>query len=258
MGMICLQACENSLSTSWNCEAMRRTRISDARHVEVRLRNLQLRRQGRAVLSDVSWTIRPGHRWVLAGGNGAGKTQLLKLISGAVWPTVAGPEAAAPRRYLWRKEIFQSPFEVKDEIAYVGPERQDKYERYGWNHTVEQIVGTGLYRTDIPLDPLTAADRNRIRSLLQRLALVPLAGRGFLSLSYGERRLTLLARALAARPKLLLLDELLSGLDETNRQRALRWLQHTSRSALPWVLATHRLDDVPGVATHALDRKSVV
>jgi molybdate transport system ATP-binding protein len=50
----------------------------------------------------------------------------------------------------------------------------------------------------------------------------------------------------------LLLDELLAGLDETNHGRALRWLQHTSRANLPWVLATHRLEDVPSSATHAL------
>jgi molybdate transport system ATP-binding protein len=228
-----------------------------ARHVEVRLKHLALQRQGRVVLDDVSWTIQPGQRWVLAGGNGAGKTQLLKIISGAVWPTPArigavSASADVSRRYRWRNETFPSPFEVKEEIGYVGPERQDKYERYGWNHTVEQIVGTGLYRTDIPLDPLSVADHRRIAALLKRLAIAHLADRHFLSLSYGERRLTLLARTLASRPKLLLLDELLSGLDETNHERALRWLQLTGRSNLPWVLATHRVDDVPTSATHAL------
>jgi molybdate transport system ATP-binding protein len=231
---------------------------ADARYVEVRLKGLGLERQGRVILEDVSWTIKPGQRWVLAGGNGAGKTQLLKIIAGAVWPT---PEAAAKvqsavanssRRYHWRNETFMSPFEVKEEVGYVGPERQDKYERYGWNHTVEQIVGTGLYRTDIPLNPLTVSDRRSIAVLLQRLAIAPLAERPFLSLSYGERRLTLLARALASQPKLLLMDELLGGLDETNHDRALRWLYETKRSQMPWVLATHRVEDVPSSATHAL------
>jgi molybdate transport system ATP-binding protein len=236
---------------------MRRSGKSDSRHVEVRLKHLALARQGRVVLHDVSWRLKPGQRWVLAGGNGAGKTQLLKIIAGAVWPTPAdtkSPSAVAnsSRRYRWRGETFPSPFEVKEEIGYVGPERQDKYERYGWNHSVEQIVGTGLYRTDIPLNPLSVADRRRIAALLARLAIAPLAERPFLSLSYGERRLTLLARVLASQPKLLLLDELLSGLDETNHGRALRWLYETKRSDLPWVLATHRLEDVPASATHAL------
>jgi molybdate transport system ATP-binding protein len=228
---------------------MQRTKSADARYVEVRLANVHLERNGRTILDDVSWTIRPGERWVLAGGNGAGKTQLLKLIAGAVWPTPTGREV---RHYRWRRELWPGPFEVKEEIGYVGPERQDKYERYDWNYTVEQVVGTGLYRTDIPLNPLDPADRRRIAALLGRLAIKPLAARRFLSLSYGERRLALLARTLALRPKLLLLDELLNGLDETNQGRAMRWLEHTNRSSLPWVLATHRVEDVPASATHAL------
>jgi molybdate transport system ATP-binding protein len=236
---------------------MRRSGKADSRYVEVRLKHLALAREGRVVLHDVSWTVKPGQRWVLAGGNGAGKTQLLKIIAGAVWPTPADTKspsavASSSRTFRWRGETFPSPFEVKEEIGYVGPERQDKYERYGWNHSVEQIVGTGLYRTDIPLNPLSVADRRQIAALLARLAIEPLAARAFLSLSYGERRLTLLARVLASQPKLLLLDELLSGLDETNHGRALRWLYDTKRAALPWILATHRMEDVPASATHAL------
>jgi molybdate transport system ATP-binding protein len=217
--------------------------------VEARLKNIRLVREGRSILRNVDWMIRPGERWVLAGGNGAGKTQLLKLISGAVWPTPTGRES---RVYHWKGEDWKSPFEVQDEIAYVGPERQDKYERYGWNHSVERIVGTGLYRTDIPLDPLSDADHRKIALLLRRLSIQHLVGRPFLTLSYGERRLTLLARALAAQPKLLLLDELLNGLDTDNRTSAMRWLESTGTSKLPWVLATHRLADLPSVATHAL------
>ena len=225
----------------------RRPRV-DRQFVEARLRDVSVTRGGRPVLERVSWTIRPGERWVLAGANGAGKTQLLKLIAGAVWPT-PGRDA---RQYLWKGEVWHTPQEVQEEIGYLGPERQDKYERYGWNHTAEEVVATGLYRTDIPLDAPTAADRKRVAAMLRRLRIDPLGLRRFLTLSYGERRLTLLARALVSGPKLLLLDELLNGLDEANRERALRWLQSTARSRLPWVLSTHRAEDVPSSATHAL------
>ena len=228
---------------------MNRTKTPGALYVEVELRSVRLVRNGRVILRDVDWRVRPGERWVLAGGNGAGKTQLMKLVAGSVWPTPTGRER---RSYRWHGETFSTPFEVKDEIGYLGPERQDKYARYGWNHTVEQIVGTGLHRTDIPLDALSTGDRKRVAALLSRLGIVGLAQRRFLSLSYGERRLTLLARTLASGAKLLLLDELLNGLDETNRARALRWLQHTTRSRLPWVLTTHRVEDVPACVTHVL------
>jgi molybdate transport system ATP-binding protein len=229
--------------------SMRRVNAADSRYVDVELKRLRLERGGRVVLRDVGWRIRPGERWVLAGANGAGKTQLLKLLSGAVWPTPTGREQ---RKYRWRAELWETPYEVQDEIGYLGAERQDKYERYGWNHPVRQIVATGLYRTDIPLDPLRVSDRKKISRVLESLGIEHLADRGFLTLSYGERRLTLLARVLASRAKLLLLDELLNGLDTTNRERALRWLNRTARSRLPWVLATHRADDVPASATHAL------
>lgn len=235
---------------------MRRAAGLAARYVEVHLRQVQLSRGERLILDGIDWTIRPGQRWMLAGGNGAGKTQLLKLVSGAVWPTSATPahpkHTRGMRCYLWRGETFDSPHGVQEEIGYIGPERQDKYERYGWNHTVEQVVGTGLYRTDIPLDRLEAKDVRSIGQLLRRLGIAALAQRRFLSLSYGERRLTLLARTLASRPGLLLLDELLSGLDTVHHARTLRWLAGTARSQLPWVLATHRLEDVPAGATHAL------
>lgn len=224
------------------------TTATDGRFVEARLRDVGLTRGGRCVLDGISWTIRPGERWVLAGANGAGKTQLLKLIAGAVWPT-PGRDL---RRYLWKGEVWCTPQEVREEIGYLGPERQDKYERYGWNHTAAEVAATGLYRTDIPLDAPDETGRRRVMAMLRRLRIEPLGPRRFLTLSYGERRLTLLARTLLARPKLLLLDELLNGLDDANRERALRWLAGTARSRLPWVLSTHRAEDLPSSATHAL------
>ena len=221
---------------------------ADPRYLEVRLSHADLRRNGRRVLRDLTLRIRAGEHWVLAGGNGAGKTQLLKLIAGAVWPE---PARRAVRRYARGRQAWTAPAEVLEDIAYVGAERQDKYQRYGWDMSVERIVGTGVHRTDIPLAALSAADRRRVQRALRALGIAHLAARPFLSLSYGERRVALLARALASRPRLLLLDEVLNGLDAVNRTRVLGWLARRARR-LPWVLATHRLEDVPRGANRAL------
>jgi molybdate transport system ATP-binding protein len=229
--------------------ADRRRAARSARHIEVRLQALDLHRDGRPVLHDVHWRVAPGQRWVVVGANGAGKTQLLKLLAGAVWPD---PAPRPVRRYRWQGAWQDSPFGLLEEIAYVGPERQDRYERYGWNFTAQQVVGTGLTRSDIPQGPLSAAQGRRALALLRRLDVRRLARRRFLSLSFGERRLVLLARALASAPRLLLLDELFAGLDSAHRGRVLRWLDGTARSALPWVLTSHRLEEVPASATHLL------
>ncbi len=218
-------------------------------YLEVRLQRVEVARGERTVLRDIDWHIRPGERWVLVGANGAGKTQLLKLIAGAVWPV---PQRRPLRRYRWGRQVRTTPYEAQDEIAYVGPERQDRYERYGWNHTVERVIGTGIHRTDIPLHELTDAHRATIAALAGRLDITHLLPRRFLTLSYGERRLVLLARAVATRPRLLLMDELLNGLDGARHANALAFLAATRRSRLPWILSVHRPQDVPASATHAL------
>ncbi len=218
-------------------------------YMEVRLQRIHVSRGERGVLRDIDWHIKPGQHWALIGANGAGKTQLLKLVAGAVWPV---PERRPVRRYRWGREVRTTPYEAQDEIAYVGPERQDRYERYGWNHSVLQVIGTGIHRTDIPLHELSAANQRTIGALARRLEITPLLSRRFLTLSYGERRLVLLARALASRPRLLLMDELLNGLDAARHANALRFLGATRRSHLPWILSVHRPQDVPASATHAL------
>ena len=220
-----------------------------SRYLDISLQRVDLRFGSVPVLRGIDWRIRPGERWVLAGANGAGKTQLLKLLAGDVWPTPTGCEQ---RLYRWHGEHYDQPEGVKDEIAYIGPERQDRYERYEWNHPVTQIVGTGIHRSDIPLAPLSVAQQRSVAALLARLRIAHLAQRRMLTLSYGERRLVLLARALAAQPALLLLDEVTNGLDDGHRERLLRFIAGTTRSALPWVYTTHRAEDIPTAANRLL------
>jgi len=213
----------------------------------VNLAHIELVRDGRRIFRDLHWNIGPGERWVLLGENGAGKTQLLKMLAGDVWPQ---PGKLVQRVYKLGREQYTEPLGVREEIAYLGAERQDRYQHYQWNHRVLAVVGTGLQRTDIPLARLRAEERRALQALLQRCGIALLAQRHFLSLSYGERRLVLLARAMAWRPRLLLLDEPLNGLDAENRQRFLKSLRALQDKRLPWVYATHRLDEIPAGATH--------
>ena len=220
-----------------------------ARTLAIELERIDLDRGDRRILRDISWRIRPGQRWALLGPNGSGKTQLLKLIAGDVWPT---PTRRGRRAYVIDGERQYEPLGVKEAIAYVGAERQDKYERYEWNLPVAELVGTGVHRTDIVLEPLSLRQRQQVRRLLRRFGLDSLARRKFLTLSYGERRLALIARALAMRPRALLLDEVFNGLDAERRRLLMRYLDSSRRSRMPWVLAAHRSEDLPRSVTHVL------
>jgi molybdate transport system ATP-binding protein len=216
------------------------------RALELRLRHVSLSRDGRRILRSIDWHIRPGERWALIGANGAGKTQLLKLLAGDVWPT---PTRRARREYWLDGERVELS-EVKGDIAYVGAERQDKYERYGWNLTVEQVIATGVHASDLPLEALTPAEQRSVAALVRRFGLAKLRRRRILTLSYGERRRVLIARAFALRPRLLLLDEVFNGLDSVHRRRLHTVLDGLARSRVPWVISAHRADDLPKRATH--------
>jgi molybdate transport system ATP-binding protein len=207
---------------------------------------------GRAVLDNVNFCLRAGERWALIGPNGSGKTLLLKLLRGDMWPTPTGREY---REYFFDGEVSEQPFGVKERIAYVGPERQDKYVRYEWNHSVTQVVTTGLFDEDIPRTQPAARQRRRVANLLRQFGLWSLRRRGFLTLSYGQRRRTLVARAFASQPQVLLLDEVFNGLDATSARILRKVLQRTRGVGSTWILTTHREHDVPSNVTHAARMK---
>jgi molybdate transport system ATP-binding protein len=215
--------------------------------LSLQLHAASVRRGDKWVLRGVSWDLRPGERWALIGDNGAGKTQLLKLLSGDVWPTPGAPGAAhgMPRRVY---RVGRRPLDLIDakrRVAYVGAEQQDKYARYGWNLAVRDLVATGLHGTDLKLLPVTATQAARVAATLRSSGLQRLASRSFLSLSYGQKRLALLARALVQQPDWLLLDELYNGLDGRFRGRIDAVLDAAARRGQAWVATAHRAADVP-------------
>ena len=210
--------------------------------IGVTLEQVELELGGRTVLGPLDLSLPAGSHTLLLGANGAGKTQLLKLLGGERWPT---PTARQRRAYLGRGGVDLELSELLPRIAYLGGERQDKYLRYEWNFSVQRVIGTGCHGGDRPLVSLSAAQRRRVRNLLLRLGLWPLRRRRFLTLSYGERRRVLLARALAAQPRLLLLDEPFNGLDSASRALLSRELARLASTGLTMVLAAHRLEDAP-------------
>ncbi|GFE79484.1 molybdate ABC transporter ATP-binding protein ModF [Steroidobacter agaridevorans] len=187
-------------------------------------------------LDEVSFTLRKGERWALIGANGSGKTLLLKMLRGEVWPTPTGRQRRTASL-------------AKEQIAYVGPERQDKYVRYDWNLTVTQVVTTGLFDEDIPLTQPTHAQKERVARVLKRFGLWGLRQRRILTLSYGQRRLALVARLFAGNAAVLLLDEVFNGLDVRAKEKLKKALEQP-RGGHDWVITSHRPKELPKNVTH--------
>ncbi len=199
------------------------------------------------VFDHFSWTIRRGERWLLTGPNGSGKSTLIALLNGDHLQAYANDI----RLFGRRRGSGESIWEIKRRIGWVSPELHLTMDPA---QTVLETVLSGFLDSPFSLCADTPARRRRALALLRRLGLGTRADDAFGTLSGGEQRFALLARALVKNPPLLVLDEPCQNLDAAHRATFLRLLDRilraTPRTTL--VYTTHLADAVPGCITHRL------
>ncbi len=194
------------------------------------------------VLRDVTLTLRAGDRWAVIGANGSGKSTLLRLLRGDQWL-----DPRLPGRRLFHGpdgEPQVSPIGVRERMALVGPEAQDEYARADLDLPVEAVIRSGLDGERYPVWPATPARTALVERAAAALGVGGLLRRRFLSLSRGEARRVLVARALAAGPEVLLLDEVCDGLDPAGREALLGRLTAVAAAGVTVVTATHREEEI--------------
>ena len=212
----------------------------------VRLTDVTVRRGGATLLRDVSWTVRPGERWVVLGANGAGKTTLLQVAAGALPPTVGSVD-------LLGESLDEA--DLDDLLPRVGWASASLADRLPADERVLDVVLTASYAAvRRGVERYDDIDELRARELLLQLGCRGLVDRTFGTLSEGERKRVQLARALMTDPEVLLLDEPAAGLDLGAREALLRTLGRlTADPAAPaLVLVSHHVEEVPSGFTHAL------
>ncbi len=206
---------------------------------------VDLVRDDRLLLDQVSVTIRAGEHWALLGPNGAGKSTLLQIMATCAYPTRGQVEVLGHR--LGRVNVFS----LRPWIGHVSP-----HHRVDPHRTVREVVLTGVTGTiQLVQRRETSAAELAHAALVTRL--MGLGGRDdapWRVLSQGERGRALIARALMAQPRLLLLDEPAAGLDVAGREQLLTSLDdlRERQSDLATVLVTHHLEELPASTTHAL------
>lgn len=205
----------------------------------VKLDNVTIRYGDVTALSNLSWELRQGENWLIKGANGSGKSTLAGLIYGD-----------NPQAYANKVEIFgrqrgagESIWDIKQRMGFVSNRLQLGFPG---DASVLSTVISGFFDSAGLFRGPSRDQRNRAENCLETFGINAWAGREFGSLSTGQQRLVLLARALVKTPDILIMDELCAGLDRENRRqicKRIETLGHDKQRSMIYI--THHDDEIP-------------
>jgi molybdate transport system ATP-binding protein len=161
---------------------------------------------GRRILKDVHWSVDRGERWSLEGANGSGKSTLLSILYGD------NPQAYSQPVWMFdrRRGTGESVWDVKRRIGFLSPEMHQHLDA---GLTGFEVVASGLFDTAGLFRRMSMNQAGTVKAWMDCIGNGRLADRPFSTLSDGEQRLLLIARALVKGPPLLVFDEPCQGLD---------------------------------------------
>lgn len=210
----------------------------------ISLDHITVTRAGRIIIDDVSLTVGKGEHWAIVGPNGCGKTTLLKVIDGYLWPS-RGTVTVTGDRY--------GEVDLREKRRRIGLVSSALFERIPLRDTFREVVRSGRAGTLGVWGDTEGADDGRADEVIRFLGFEHVSDSRYDVLSFGERQAALIGRALMADPEVLLLDEPCEGLDLAARERLLTTVNALIADvAGPTVLlVTHRIEEIAAGITNA-------
>ncbi|MEN3754863.1 molybdate ABC transporter ATP-binding protein ModF [Mangrovibacter sp. SLW1] len=201
----------------------------------------------RPVLHELDWQVSPGEHWQIVGPNGAGKSTLLSLVTGD------HPQGYSNDLTLFgrRRGSGETIWDIKKHIGYVS---SSLHLDYRVSTTLRNVILSGFFDTIGIYQAVSERQQRLVREWLQLLGMDnATADAPFHSLSWGQQRIALIARALVKHPTLLILDEPLQGLDPLNRLLVRRFIDVLiSEGDTQLLFVSHHMQDAPDCITHRL------
>ncbi len=211
----------------------------------IEFRDVVVRYGDRVILDHVNWTMRRGENWAILGPNGAGKSSILSLISGEHLQAYNNDIVLFGEQRGSGESIWQ----IKERMGMVSSDLQLRYRK---NMDSYDIIASGFYDSIGLYRFPTREQRLTVDRWVKLLEIENLVNLNFHHLSYGQKRLVLLARAMVKSPVLLLLDEPCHGLDMPSRERIHEVIDTIGRIQAHVLYVTHHPEDMPRCITHVM------
>ncbi|HDQ25868.1 MAG TPA: ABC transporter ATP-binding protein [bacterium] len=196
-------------------------------------------------LNDVSLEIREGESVMLLGANGAGKTTLLKVMAG-IFRAYSGSARAGDKEI---KDYARADFARL--VSYI-----PQQENHIFEFSVFEIAVMGRRPYINGAGMLKKRDVDAVKAALDRFGMLEKAGRKFLSLSGGEKRIVMIARAIAQEAKVLLMDEPATYLDISHKASLMETACALSREGKIVIMITHDINTAAGYIDRAVFMKN--
>lgn len=207
--------------------------------------NVSLVKNNKKLLDQIDWQIAPHEHWGILGLNGAGKSMLLQMVTGQVWPS------SGNLTVLGEKFGQTSIPSLQKRIGWVSNALQQKLHQFD---TVESIVLSGKFASIGVYEKTTREDLEKAAEILEVLGIAEIQKRPYEMLSQGQRQLVLVARAMMSDPEVLILDEPCNSLDLFAREELLQIFENLANqeNGPTLIYVTHHVEELLPVFSHVM------
>jgi molybdate transport system ATP-binding protein len=228
-----------------DCPAFSEAEAPEVPEVLIAMNEATVKYGNRVALDHLTWEMKRGENWAILGPNGSGKSTILRLILGDHLQGYANQI----RLFGKLRGSGETLWEIKKHIGVVSPEFQVQYRKRMSSY---DVIASGFFDSIGLYQYPTREQRVAVDEWIGRLKLEDIAKDPYDQLSYGQKRMILLARAMVKRPVLLILDEPCHGLDIPNRKRILEIVEKIGRTQTHLLQVTHQPDEIVDCITHIL------
>lgn len=219
--------------------------LQDVPEVLIEMKDTTVKYNDLVVLDHLTWSMKRGENWVILGPNGSGKSTIVRLLLGDNLQGYANQIMLFGKR----KGSGETLWEIKKQIGVVSSELQIQYRK---KMSAYDVIASGFYDSIGLYQYPTPDEKKIVDQWVQLLCIEDIAGQAFHQLSYGQKRMILLARAMVKSPALLILDEPCHGLDISNRRRILEVIEMIGETPTHLLYITNHKEEILDSITHVM------